>query len=149
MSCPDKEKTILMSPGLRCSGLRIPHSQLVTQLCCWQGCCIPILSVDASKINEKCLDLSVSRQVRPGVSHPAASREFPWSSIILAEETLLKSRAQCTAKGASGNWRRQNRHKSGGVRVRFRVRFQVAKAPFFGGFPLENPTNKATASKFF
>ena len=32
-------------------------------------------------------------------------------------------------------------------RVRFRVRFQAVKVPIFGGFPVENPTNKATASK--
>ena len=38
---------------------------------------------------------------------------------------------------------------SGGVRVRFRVRFQMMKVPLFGGFPVENPTNKATASKLF
>ena len=36
-------------------------------------------------------------------------------------------------------------HKSGGVRVRF----QAVKVPPFGGFPVENPTNKATASKLF
>ena len=36
---------------------------------------------------------------------------------------------------------------SGGVRVRFRVRFQAAKVPICGGFPVENPTKKATASK--
>ena len=35
---------------------------------------------------------------------------------------------------------------SGGVRVRFRVQFQAVKVPIFGGFPAENPTNKATAS---
>ena len=40
-------------------------------------------------------------------------------------------------------------HKSGGVRVRFRVRFQAVKVPLSGGFPVENPTNKATASKLF
>ena len=38
---------------------------------------------------------------------------------------------------------------SGGVRVRFRVRFQPVKVPIFGGFPVENPSNKATASKLF
>ena len=31
--------------------------------------------------------------------------------------------------------------------VRFRVRFQAVKVPTFGEFPVENPTNKATASK--
>ena len=30
-----------------------------------------------------------------------------------------------------------------GVRVRFRVRLQAVKVPIFGGFPVENPTNKA------
>ena len=34
-----------------------------------------------------------------------------------------------------------------GVRVRFRVRFQAVKVPIFGGFPVENPTKKATTSK--
>ena len=38
---------------------------------------------------------------------------------------------------------------SGGVRVRLRVRFQAVKVPIFGGFPVESPTNKATASKLF
>ena len=36
---------------------------------------------------------------------------------------------------------------SGGVRARFCVRFQAVKVPIFGGFPVENPTNKATTSK--
>ena len=35
----------------------------------------------------------------------------------------------------------------GGVRVRFRVRFQVAKVPIFGGFPVENPTKTANLLK--
>ena len=39
--------------------------------------------------------------------------------------------------------------KSGGVRVQFRVRFQAVKVPTFGGFPVENTTKKATASKPF
>ena len=30
-----------------------------------------------------------------------------------------------------------------------RVRFQVVKKPILGGFPLGNPTHKATASKIF
>ena len=34
--------------------------------------------------------------------------------------------------------------RSDGVRVRFRVRFQAVKVPIFGGFPVENPTKKAT-----
>ena len=38
---------------------------------------------------------------------------------------------------------------SGGVRVRFRVRFQVVNVPIFGEFWLGNPTKKATASKLF
>ena len=38
---------------------------------------------------------------------------------------------------------------SGGVRVRLRVQFQVVQGPTFGGFPIENPTKKATASKLF
>ena len=38
---------------------------------------------------------------------------------------------------------------SGGVRVRFRVWFQAVKVPIFDGFPVENPTNKATAPKLF
>ena len=33
---------------------------------------------------------------------------------------------------------------SGGVRAWFRVRFQIS-----GGFPVESPTSKATASKLF
>ena len=37
----------------------------------------------------------------------------------------------------------------GGVRVRFRVRFPAVKVPIFGGFPVENPTNKATAPELF
>ena len=41
------------------------------------------------------------------------------------------------------------RDKSGGVQVRFRIRFQAVKVPIFGGFPVENPTNKATASQLF
>ena len=40
-------------------------------------------------------------------------------------------------------------HVSGGVRVRFRVRFQAVKVPILGGFPVENPTKRATASKLF
>ena len=36
---------------------------------------------------------------------------------------------------------------SDGVRVRFRVRFQAVKVPIFGGFPVENPTNKANRLK--
>ena len=36
---------------------------------------------------------------------------------------------------------------SGGVRVRFRVRFQVVKVPIVGGFPVENPTEKANRLK--
>ena len=36
-----------------------------------------------------------------------------------------------------------------GVRVRFRVPFQAVKVPIFGGFPVENPTRKAAASKLF
>ena len=32
--------------------------------------------------------------------------------------------------------------KSGGVRVRFWVRFQAVKVPIFGGFPVENPRRK-------
>ena len=46
----------------------------------------------------------------------------------------------------SGNY---PRHQSGSVRVRFRVRFPAVKVPMFGGFPVENPTNKATAPKLF
>ena len=38
---------------------------------------------------------------------------------------------------------------SGGVRVRFRVRFQAVKVPILGGFLVECPTNKATASRLF
>ena len=38
---------------------------------------------------------------------------------------------------------------SGGVRVRFHLRFQAAKVSSFGGFGVESPTNKATASKLF
>ena len=38
-------------------------------------------------------------------------------------------------------------HKSGGVRVRFLVRFQAVKALIFGGFPVENPTKKANRLK--
>ena len=36
---------------------------------------------------------------------------------------------------------------SGVVRVRFCVRFQVVKVSLFGGFPVENPTKKATGLK--
>ena len=36
---------------------------------------------------------------------------------------------------------------SGGVRVGFRVRFQVVKVPIAGGFPVENPTEKANRLK--
>ena len=36
---------------------------------------------------------------------------------------------------------------SGGVRVRFWVRFQAVKVPNFGGFPVENPTKKANRLK--
>ena len=36
---------------------------------------------------------------------------------------------------------------SGGVRVWFCVRFQAVKASVLGGFPVENPTNKATGLK--
>ena len=36
---------------------------------------------------------------------------------------------------------------SGSVRQRCRVRFQSVKVPLYVGFPVENPTNKATASK--
>ena len=36
---------------------------------------------------------------------------------------------------------------SGGVWVRFRVRFQAVKGPILGGFLLKNPTNKAIAPK--
>ena len=36
------------------------------------------------------------------------------------------------------------RLRSGGVRVRFRVRFPAVKVPIFGGFPVENPTKKGT-----
>ena len=36
---------------------------------------------------------------------------------------------------------------SGSVRVRFLVRFPAVKVPTFGGFPVESPTNKATAPK--
>ena len=39
--------------------------------------------------------------------------------------------------------------RSGGVRVRFCVRFHAVKVLIFGGLPAENPTNKATASKLF
>ena len=53
----------------------------------------------------------------------------------------------------SRNWMAQFRlwfpQRSGGVRVRFRVRFQAVKVPIFGGFPVENPTKRATASKLF
>ena len=40
---------------------------------------------------------------------------------------------------------------SGGIRAQFRLRFQMVKVLIFGGFPvqLENPTNKASASKLF
>ena len=38
-------------------------------------------------------------------------------------------------------------YTSGGVRVRLCVRFQAVKVPIFGGFPVENTTKKATASK--
>ena len=37
--------------------------------------------------------------------------------------------------------------RSGGVRARFRVRFQALKVQIFGGLPVENPTNKATGLK--
>ena len=37
--------------------------------------------------------------------------------------------------------------KKSGVRVRFRVRFQAGKVPNFDGFPVENPTKKATGLK--
>ena len=37
--------------------------------------------------------------------------------------------------------------RSDGVQIRFRVRFQVAKVPNFGGFPVENPTKKANRLK--
>ena len=36
------------------------------------------------------------------------------------------------------------RNKQEGVRVRFRVRFQVVKVPIFGGLPVDIPTNKVT-----
>ena len=48
-------------------------------------------------------------------------------------------------RSCSANKRLEER--SGGVRVQFRVRFQALKVPIFGGFPVENPTNKATALK--
>ena len=38
-------------------------------------------------------------------------------------------------------------YNSGGVRVGSRVRFQAAKVSIFGGFQVENPTNKATGLK--
>ena len=38
---------------------------------------------------------------------------------------------------------------SGGVRVRFRVRFQAVNVPMFGGFPVENPTINAPVPKLF
>ena len=40
-----------------------------------------------------------------------------------------------------------NRESSGGARVRFLVRFQAVKALIFGGFPVENPTKKASLLK--
>ena len=42
---------------------------------------------------------------------------------------------------------RNFQHLSGGVRVRFRVRFQAVKVLIFGEFQVENPTNKATGLK--
>ena len=42
---------------------------------------------------------------------------------------------------------REARSHSGGVRVRFPVRFQAVKVPIFGGFPVENPTKKANRLK--
>ena len=33
--------------------------------------------------------------------------------------------------------------------LRFLVQFQAVKVPIFGGFPVENPTQKATTSKLF
>ena len=38
-------------------------------------------------------------------------------------------------------------YSSGGVRARSRVWFQAVKVSIFGGFPVENPTNKATGLK--
>ena len=37
----------------------------------------------------------------------------------------------------------------GGVRARFRARFQAVKVPIFDGFPPGSPTNKATAQSSF
>ena len=48
-----------------------------------------------------------------------------------------------------GLWAFRGEIFSGGVRVRLRVRFQAVKVLIFGGFPVENPTKKATASKLF
>ena len=44
---------------------------------------------------------------------------------------------------------RTGKQGSGGVRVRFCVRFQAVKVSVFGGFLVGNPTDKATSSKLF
>ena len=62
-----------------------------------------------------------------------------------------KNAAFCVCVSKPAKFQRFKNHflKSGGVRVRFRVRSQAAKVPIFGGFPVENPTDKAAASQLF
>ena len=79
---------------------------------------------------------------KTSVSHGAAA-----SRIITQKTTERISYTQRQRKRGSGL--SLLTHSSGGVRARFRVWFQVVKVPIFGGFPVENPTNKATASKLF
>ena len=64
----------------------------------------------------------------------------------MVENKANKMRPKCQTENAKKLARQEI---SGGVRVRFRVRFQAVKVPIFGGLRVENPIDKATASKLF
>ena len=77
----------------------------------------------------------------PYCSLEAPNGCHPFGTLLLSWQSFSKS---CSCERFVNSPARQ--FWSGGVRVRFRVRFQVVKVLIFGGFPLGNPTDKAIAS---
>ena len=75
-----------------------------------------------------------------------------WDMDFVTSVERTRSQARSKRCDSLGPYRVRNPgnpKSSYGVRVRFCVRFQAVKVPIFGGFPVESPTNKATASKLF
>ena len=60
--------------------------------------------------------------------------------VFTSQKTKNLSFRQDSASACSQSSNGLTGFKSGGVRVRFRVRFQAAKVSIFGGFPVDSPT---------